>query len=201
MLWTIVGTDVVVATFVGGLAFHYYDVAAVQGVPRAAADAMVQPIGVASAASNLAVGVALRWVTPRAVMLFMLATTAGTLALSLRLHVPLLPLYGILVGLAQGSKDALQANALTYCYGRREVGAIAGLGAGFSLVGAAIGPTLFAITRDGSGSYPPVAVAGVVLAVCAASAALTVTAPAPAPPSPSGSGPRGPAPGGTAPPP
>lgn len=177
MLWTIVAADVLVAVFVGGLVFHHYDVAAGQGVDRATAGTMFLPFGAASALSILGVGVALRWVGPRTIMALMLGATVAALLLALRLDEPLLPLYGALVGLAQGSKDAVQANAYAHYFGRRELGAIAGTGAGFSLVGAAVGPTLFALARDPGGSYGGVILVG---AVAAAAAALpVVTAPDP----------------------
>jgi len=75
-------------------------------------------------------------------------------------------------GVAQGCYAPLTSAALPRLFGRRHLGAIAGLQMSAMVIGSAIGPALFALIDSVGGSYRPALVLSSALPAAGVAAAL-----------------------------
>lgn len=175
--WLVSAGDVAVSALGTGLVFHHYDILDQSGFGRAAAAAVFVPLGLVTAGANLGTGAILDRVPPRFALSAMLVFLAASLALAGRIPPSMLLVYGALIGLTQGMKGAISGSAYAYYFGRRHIGSIKGFATTLSVGGTAIGPLLFALGRDFSGSYLPVLVASALVPAALAVASLWLRPP------------------------
>lgn len=175
--WLVSLGDVAVAALSTGLVFHHFDILDASGFDRAAAAAVFVPLGLITAAANVGTGALLDRVPPRFALSAMLVFQAGALAMAGWIPSSMLLFYGALIGLTQGMKGAISGSAYAYYFGRRHIGSIKGFATTLSVAGTAIGPLLFAVGRDLSGSYLPVLLGSAAVPLILAVAALWLRPP------------------------
>ncbi|MDZ7799800.1 MAG: MFS transporter [Trueperaceae bacterium] len=175
--WFVTVGDVAVAALGTGLVFHHFDILGVSGVDRATAAAVFVPLGLVTAGANVGTGALLDRMPPRFALAAMLAFLSGALVLAGWVSPLWLPVYGVLVGLAQGMKGAISGSAYAYYFGRRHIGSIKGFATTISVAGTAIGPLVFAVGRDVSGSYLPVLLLSALVPAVLAVASLALRPP------------------------
>lgn len=175
--WLVSAGDVAVAALGTGLVFHHYDILDQSGFGRAAAAAVFVPLGLVTAGANLGTGALLDRVPPRFALAAMLTFQAGALAMAGWIPPTMLLVYGTLIGLAQGMKGAISGSAYAYYFGRKHIGSIKGFATTLSVGGTAIGPLLFAVGRDLSGSYVPVLLGSAAVPAALAVASLWLRPP------------------------
>lgn len=175
--WLIAAGDTAVAALGTGLVFHHFDILAQSGIGRAAAAAVFVPLGLITAFGNVAGGALLDRVAPRFVLAAMLVFLAAALALAGQLPPWALLVYGAAIGLAQGMKGAIGGSMFAAYFGRRHIGAIKGFATTLSVGGTAIGPLLFAVGLDLSGSYLPVLLGSAAVPAALAAASMWLRPP------------------------
>jgi nitrate/nitrite transporter NarK len=85
--------------------------------------------------------------------------------------------YGAALGAAMGVMKAVEAALIPRMFGTGQLGAIRGVIAATGVAGTALGPVLFAVTFDTTGSYTAVLLASVGLPVAVSLAAFTAPLP------------------------
>jgi|SRR5690625_3872219 len=175
--WLLTAGDVAVAALSTGLVFHHFDILHSNGISRDAAALVFIPLGLVTAAANLGTGALLDRIPPRYALSFMLFFQAAALVLGAWLTPAWIIGYGALIGLTQGMKSAISGSAYAYYFGRRHIGSIKGLATTLSVGATAIGPLIFAIGRDVTGSYLPVLAGSAIVPLLLAVAALRLRPP------------------------
>lgn len=178
MFWIILTSNVLIAALGTGLIFHHFSILGEGGLSRDTAALVFVPIAVVFALSNLAGGVFIDRFSPRALIPVGLACLTLALLAPLVVHdLPTAWAYGALLGVMQGTQSAVGSTAWAYYFGRAHLGAIRGVAFTASVAGTALGPLLFALGKDLSGSY-----AGVLTASAAVPLLLAVASPFVRPP-------------------
>ena len=156
--WLFSVSDFFVAALGTGLIFHHYDIMAVGGVDRLAAAAVFVPFGFITAGTNLLTGVPMDRVPPRFLLSLMLLLLCASLAFAPYATTPggLVLAYGVVLGLSQGMKGAIQGSVYAHLFGREHIGAIKGFAITLSVAGTAFGPLLFALGTGWLGGYTPI---------------------------------------------
>lgn len=155
--WLFSVSDFFVAALGTGLIFHHYDIMASGGIDRLAAAAVFVPFGFITAGTNLFTGILMDRVPPRFLLSIMLLLLCVSLAFAPYVTTPGLVLaYGVILGLSQGMKGAIQGSIYAYYFGREHIGAIKGFAITLSVAGTALGPLLFALGTDWLGGYTPI---------------------------------------------
>ncbi|MDR9391106.1 MAG: MFS transporter [Trueperaceae bacterium] len=175
--WTIAGASMTVAALVTGLVFHHFDLVAQHDVGRRAAAAAFVPLGLAVGASNLLAGAAFDRIAPRFLLAGMLVLQAVALVMAAFLQPSWLLLYGIVIGLTQGTSGSVTGAIYATYFGRAHLGAIKGTATTLTVAGTAIGPLLFAVGRDLAGGYAPVLMASALVPIGFAAASLRLRPP------------------------
>ncbi|AFZ66433.1 MFS transporter [Deinococcus peraridilitoris] len=178
MFWLIMGSNVVIAALGTGLIFHHFSILAQGGIGRETAALVFVPIAVVFALTNLAGGLFIDRFSPRALI------PVSLLCLTLALLSPLVVasavtafIYGALLGVMQGTQSAVASSSWAYYFGRTHLGSIRGFAFTASVAGTALGPLLFALGKDYSGTYTGVLVASAVVPLALAGLALFVRPP------------------------
>ncbi len=139
------------------LIFHHYSIMDARGLDRAVAAQLFVPLGAVMAIANLLTGILMDRLPPRLLLSAMLLLLSTALFLAMRVTSPrLVLLYGGILGLAQGMQGAIGSGVYAHLFGRLQLGAIKGLATTVSVMGAAIGPFLFALGLERFDSYGPV---------------------------------------------
>jgi len=155
--WVFSSGDFLVAALGTGLIFHHYDIMAAGGVDRLAAAAVFIPFGFITAGTNLLTGVLMDRVAPRFLLSVMLAFLCTSLLFAPFVsHPSLVLVYGVILGLSQGMKGAIQGSVYANLFGRAHIGAIKGFAVTLSVAGTAFGPLLFALGVQWFGGYGPI---------------------------------------------
>lgn len=175
--WLVAAGDVAVSALSTGLVFHHFDILATNGIGREAAALVFVPLGLINAAANLGTGALLDRAPPRFALSGMLVFQAAALALGGWLSPALVFVYGGLIGITQGMKNAISGSAFAYYFGREHIGSIKGFATTLSVAGTAVGPLLFAVGRDVSGTYLPVLLASAAVPALLALASLRLRPP------------------------
>ncbi len=175
--WIVAAGDMAIAALSTGLIFHHFDILQLAGVDRAEAATVFVPIGLVSAAATLAAGVLLDRVPPRFVLAAMLAAQAAALVLATVVGPGGALLYGATLGIASGIRGAVSGSTYAYYFGRRHIGAIKGFATTLNVAGTAIGPLLFAIGRDLTGTYAGVLIASAAVPTLLAAVSLRIRPP------------------------
>jgi sugar phosphate permease len=161
------------SSFIGtALTFHQVSIFAERGLGSGVAAAAFAPFAVAATASGLVVGVTLRKIGVRALLLISLGLLLGSLLLLRALTTPeVAVLYGLLLGTASGMQGTLSGVAWADHYGRRGLGRVQGAASMVSIVASAVAPLPLAMLQQAFAGYDQglLVFAGVPLfcAVCA----------------------------------
>jgi MFS family permease len=86
--------------------------------------------------------------------------------------------FGLALGAAGGSVRTLEAATVPKVFGTAHLGSVRGVVAAFSVGATAVGPVLFAVVQEATGSYRPVLLVASLLPLLVAAAALVVKQPA-----------------------
>lgn len=155
--WIYSVSDFFVAALGTGLIFHHYDIMANSGIDRLTAAAVFIPFGFITAGTNLLTGALMDRVPPKFLLSIMLMLLCASLGVAPFVSTPFMVLiYGLILGLSQGMKGAIQGSVYAYYFGRDHIGAIKGFAITLSVAGTACGPLLFAIGSDLWGGYAPI---------------------------------------------
>jgi sugar phosphate permease len=152
--WVVAATYFASAMLGTGLYFHQVDIFQSRGLAAEVAAAVYAPIAVTSALVRLSSG----YLADRLPLRYMLAAsmvalTAVMVMAQIFNSIPLAVIYGILTGLNGGLSQTLAGVVWADYFGRRHLGAIAGLASTISVIGSALGPLPLALARDLLGSY------------------------------------------------
>lgn len=183
--WAVTLPVVALSTTSTALTFHIVDIGLEQGLDEDAIVRIFVPIAFVSVPVTLFTGWLIDVTSP-----MLVAMAMGTSQVVMYVAVGYLDVTALLVvaivgwGVAQGCFSSLTSAALPRIFGRRHLGEIAGLQMSAMVIGSAVGPALFALSRSLTDSYRPamwtaavIPAAAVVLA--AASRRRTAAAPLP----------------------
>ena len=138
------------------LTFHIVDIGLEQGLDEEAIVRIFVPVAIVSVPVTLFTGWLIDVTSPMLVAMTMgLSQVAMYFAVGY-LDVPVLLVVAIVGwGVAQGCFSSLTSAALPRIFGRRHLGEIAGLQMSAMVIGSAIGPAFFALSRSLTDSYRP----------------------------------------------
>ena len=171
--WAVAIPVVAMASTSTALTFHILDYGAELGI---ADDRIVQiflPIAFVSVPVTLIGGWLIDTISP-----LVIAATMSAVQVVMYLAITMLdrPVAAVIAiaawGVAQGCYAPLTSAALPRLFGRRHLGAIAGLQMSAMVIGSAIGPALFALIDSVGGSYRPALVLSSALPAAGVAAAL-----------------------------
>jgi MFS family permease len=180
--WAVTLSSCMVSLLWSGFNFHATSILTEMGLDEAAVAYMYLPIALGSAAGMLVAGALVDRIRVKSRSAAM-ATAAGALCVGLLFASGSLApavLFSLVFGFMDGVTAIGNTSVFAYLFGRVHLGRIDALVNGLSTVFLGLGPTLFGVVRDTSGSYLPILVA------CAAPLVLLTGAlfltPAPKPP-------------------
>jgi MFS family permease len=171
--WAVAIPVVAMASTSTALTFHILDYGAELGI---ADDRIVQifvPIAIVSVPVTLLGGWLIDSISP-----LVIATTMSAIQVVMYLGLTMLdrPVAAVVAvggwGVAQGCYAPLTSAALPRLFGRRHLGAIAGLQMSAMVIGSAVGPAFFALIDSASGSYRPALLISSALPAAGVAAAL-----------------------------
>lgn len=138
------------------ITFHIVDIGVEQGLDEAAIVRIFVPMAFVSVPVTLITGWLLDVTSPMLVAMAMgLSQVVMYFAIGY-LNVPALLVIAIVCwGVAQGCFSSLTSAALPRIFGRRHLGEIAGLQMSAIVIGSAVGPAFFALSRSLTDSYRP----------------------------------------------
>ena len=154
--WAVTLPVVALASTSTALTFHIVDVGAEQGLAESTIVRIFVPIAFVSVPVTLVTGWLIDRVSP-----MLIAGWCAVAQLAMYLSVSHLDRTSTLViavagwGASQGCFSSLTTAALPRIFGRRHLGEIAGIQMSAMVVGSAIGPALFAVSRSVTDSYRP----------------------------------------------
>ncbi len=145
------------SSFVGtALTFHQVSIFAERGLGAGIAAAAFAPFAEAATAASMAVGVTIRRLGVRTLMLTSLGLLLASLLLLRSLTTPELAVfYGVLLGTSSGMQGTLSGVAWADHYGRRGLGRVQGAASMVSIVASAIAPLPLAMLQQAFAGYGP----------------------------------------------
>lgn len=178
MFWMLVAGSFLPAALLTGLIFHHFSIMGINGISRVDAATAFVPMAVVAALSNLGTGVLLDRLPPQRLVSASLWLLAATLLAATRITgAQGAWLYGVLLGVMQGTQVALSGTVWAHYFGRTHHGAIRGFAFTLMVGGSAFGPLPFAWGVEAFGSYAPLLTASALLPAAAAVWALVVPEP------------------------
>jgi MFS-type transporter involved in bile tolerance (Atg22 family) len=163
------------------LLLNHFSIMRGAGIDHAAALAMLSVLAALQVTVTLGTGALVDHFEPRRLVPLCMALLAAA---------SLLPVvgggaviswsYGLCVGAAYGSQQAISAAGYAQYFGRDNLGAIRGTASLFGVSGAAFGPLPFAASIDWTGSYTLALIGSGVLSLACGAAAFVVKRPVPA---------------------
>lgn len=154
--WAVTLPVVALASTATAITFHIVDLGAEQGLDEQTIVRVFVPIAIVSVPVTILTGWLIDRTSPMAIAALM---SVAQLAMYLTIgHLDVTITYLIAVvgwGIAQGCFSSLTSAALPRLFGRRHLGAIAGVQMSAMVIGSAIGPALFALSRSLTDSYRP----------------------------------------------
>jgi MFS family permease len=179
VFWTLSAANILTNALGTGLLLNHFDLMARGGVAREAAVIVFAPLSITQVMAAIGIGPLVdRFVPHRLVVLPMTSMAFACLFVVTVASTTGAVVYGIALGLAYGSFQAINAAVYAHYFGRQHAGEIRGVTFIITIAGAALGPLPFGIA-SARGSYFPVLVAGAFLCALAAVANLSVRAPSP----------------------
>ncbi len=140
-----------------GLFFHIVSIFADNGLDAGLAAAVFVPVALTTALVNLSSGILIDRAPVRFVQSAALLLQAISLLMALTLSSAFTAsLYGIVLGATSGLQRTVAGVVWANYFGRRSLGAIAGVSTTILVAGSALGPLPFGIVHDLVGSYRPV---------------------------------------------
>ena len=176
--WTVSLANVLTNALGTGLLLNHFDLLSRGGVPRGAAVAVFGPLAITQAIAAFGVGPLVdRFVPHRLLVLPMASMAFACLFIGTVASTPAAVVYGIALGFAYGSFQAINAAVYAHYFGRKHAGEIRGVTFVITIVGAALGPLPFGWAAA-HGGYFPVLALGAALCAVAIVANLAVDRPA-----------------------
>jgi MFS family permease len=157
-----------------GLLLNHFDLMARIGLTREAAVLVFGPLAITQVCAVLAMGPLVDRLRPHMLLAVPMTSMACACLLGATVGLPLA--YGIALGLALGSFQAVNTAVYAHYYGRAHLGEIRGITFVITIVGAALGPVLFS-WGSAHGSYVPVLASAATMCLLAAVANLVVRSP------------------------
>jgi sugar phosphate permease len=143
-----------IAALATGLQFHQVSIFADSGLAPAVAAAAYMPISAAQAGAMLLSGVLIDRVQARYLLSASLVGLAASLLLAPRLTGSVSALlYGAILGLTVGLQNTVLQAVWPKYFGRKHMGAIAGVSTLIVIGGSSLGPLPMGVARDAMGSY------------------------------------------------
>jgi MFS family permease len=180
MFWVLTGALFSSGMLSTALAFHQISLLGQQGFSTVEAAANFLPQTITALLATLAVGALADRIDPRWGVVFSMAMLAITLVFLPFVESGILGvIYGLLLGAAGGGLRGIEAAAFVRYFGRRRIGSIRGVSTSIGLASTALGPLVFALGFEATGSYVQIALLSVALPVVVLVAAIVVRAPVP----------------------
>jgi MFS family permease len=178
--WVLVAGTTVVGMLVTAVVFHQISLLGERGLSSAQAAANFLPQTAAGLTATLLMGVLVdRLRRPRLLIVAAMTVLAAALAGATVLTPGWSAMcYGAAIGAAMGSMKAVEAALTPRLFGTAALGSIRGILAGIGVAGTALGPVLFAVAHDTTGSYRAVLLASIALPAGVCVAALATPLPA-----------------------
>ncbi len=152
--WAVTSALAFQALVVTGITFHIVDLGAEVDLPRSAAVRVFLPMSVVSTAVGLAGGILADRLPVRALLVAMMAAQGVGVFAAADLDANFWFVVAGL-GVSGGLFSPLSTVAFPRFFGRRHLGAIAGIEMMCLVVASSLGPSLLALSRDSFGSYGP----------------------------------------------
>ena len=176
--WTVSLANVLTNALGTGLLLNHFDLLARGGVTREAAVVVFAPLSVTQVLAAVAVGPLVDCLVPhRLLVLPMMSMAFACLFVGMVASTPAAFVYGMALGFAYGSFQAINASVYAHYFGRKHAGEIRGVTFVITIVGAALGPLPLGWAAA-HGGYFPVLAAGA--ALCAVAIVANVVAAPPA---------------------
>lgn len=164
LYWVLVGTFGFFSLFNTGFTFHIISIFDTQGVGPTEAVSIFLPIAIVSIASSFFSSYASDRIQLthlfRAYVLSTLLASVSMLIIDSPLGIPLMILA---FGLSSGFFGTLLAVTFPKLYGTEHIGAISGLASSIVVAGSALGPWLFSVIKEATGTYEMTGFMGIIL--------------------------------------
>ena len=165
--WLFTAGDFWISALGTGLIFHHFSIMSESGLDRIAAATVFIPLAFVTAGTGFAAGMLLDRMSPRILLVAALLFQSAALLMATRVAGPdLILVYGMILGVSQGTRNAISASAYAHYFGRTHIGAIKGLATTITVAGTSVGPLVFALGMEWFGGY------GAILALAAIPPAL-----------------------------
>ena len=172
VFWTISFANVLTNALGTGLLLNHFDLLARGGVARATAVIVFGPLSITQLVAAVGIGPLVdRFVPHRLLALPMISMAFACLFVGTVSSTTEAVVYGMALGFAYGSFQAINAAVYAHYFGRQHAGEIRGVTFVITIVGAALGPLPFGWAAT-YGSYSRVLVAGA--ALCAAAVVANI---------------------------
>lgn len=165
--WLVASAVMVTGALTTAVAFHQISLLTARGLTASEAAANFIPQTVAGLIATLLTGYLMDRIAGR----WILVTSMTTLALSLAWATQVDPGwsaigFGMLLGASASMIRTVEAVSLPRYFGTKHVGAVRGLVVSFSVGGTALGPLVFALAYDTTGTYSGVLWASTAIPIC-----------------------------------
>jgi MFS family permease len=143
-----------------GLNFNQIALLGEAGLTASEAALMFIPQVIGSSVAGLAIGAIADRTSSRRIVPFAMALLVASLMLAAFVRPgPMVILYAVTIGAAGGGIRSVEGTLLPRWFGTRHLGSISGLGTLLNVGASALGPLIFSLGRDLSGSFRGVALA------------------------------------------
>jgi len=177
--WLVTSAVSVTGMLGTALAFHQFSLLGERGLSMTEAAANFLPQTAAALVATFTVGALVDRVAPSAALAGCMVLLAAGLLWGTVVEPGASAIgFGLAIGAAGGSIRTLEAATVPKVFGTVQLGSIRGLVAAFSVGSTALGPVLFAVVQESTGSYRPVLAASALLPLLVAAASLVVRQPA-----------------------
>ncbi len=154
IFWVIAAALATTGMLSTALAFHQVSILTTQGLTTTEAAANFIPQTITAILATLIIGAVAHKLDPRYALTGSMALLAAALCfLPLITGFALAVVYGLILGAASGAIRAIEPIALAHYYGTESIGGIRGVITSINVGSTALGPILFSLGRDLTGSY------------------------------------------------
>ncbi|WP_231554525.1 MFS transporter [Arthrobacter sp. L77] len=178
IFWVIAAALAATGMLSTALAFHQVSILTGQGLSTTEAAANFIPQTITAILATLTVGVVAHKLDPRYALTGSMALLAAALCfLPLITGFGLAVAYGLVLGAAGGAIRAIEPIALAHYYSTESIGGIRGVITSINVGSTALGPILFSIGRDITGSYTAPSLIAALIPVTVGTVALFCPSP------------------------
>ncbi len=176
--WVFIFGRIISPAWGTGLILHQVSIFTELGFDAATAAITFANITIFSAMSSIIFGILVDRLRPGIIMLIQLVALVAAVTLAtLMTSQVLLWVYAVCFGIMMGGGGAFDGTVWVNLFGREHQGSIRGFVTTTLVTGTAIGPILFGLSLDVTGSYNPVLWLGAILAIIAAIASIIAPLP------------------------